>query len=90
MKHALSEAPKTGFVATKPILFIKLGGLFLCYFSDNFAILAKVFSSDIVSQCTFCSSPENYYNVGFNSVTIDHVLYKGYKSVVSANVELPL
>ena len=56
-------------------------------FSDNFAVLAKVFSSDIVSQCTFCSSPENYYNVGFNSVTIDHVLYKGYKSVVSSNVE---
>ena len=84
MKLALSEAPKTGFVAMRPILFIELGGLFLCYFSDNFAVLAKVFSSDIVSQCTFCSSPENYYNVGFNSVTIDHVLYKGYKSVVSS------
>ena len=51
-------------------------------FPDIFGLLAGAFCDNILPQCTFCMTPENLYNLGV-SRSIDHIFYKGYKSLVS-------
>ena len=51
--------------------------------SDLFALLSDAFCVDVIDECTYCDATENRYNVGTIPGVLDHILYKGYRPLVT-------
>ena len=52
--------------------------------SDLFALLSDAFCVDVIDECTYCDATENRYNVGTIPGVLDHILYKGYRPLVTS------
>ena len=51
--------------------------------SDLFALLSDAFCVDVIDECTYCDATENRYNVDTIPGVLDHILYKGYRTLVT-------